>query len=174
MVFKPIEVSEIGLNFNSTVSSNFRDLYNKILFDKYKKEEERKPSQTFAPSSFRCDRLSFFKIRGVEPDPVFEVDMGLEFSAIIGTACHEEIQKNLKDSIGDNWVSVSQYLKDNPIEYEYKINQISEFETRLEFTNPPVRFACDGIIKIDDIYYLLEIKTSEYQSFKYIQSFYIL
>ena len=35
-----------------------------------------------------------------------------------------------------------------------------------EFYDPPIRFACDGIVKIGDEYYLLEIKTSEYSSFK--------
>ena len=166
MAFKSIAATEIGLNFNSSVSSNFKDLYDHIVYQKYKKAEERKPSQTFAPSSFRCDRLSFFRLRGVDPDPVLDINTGLEFSAILGTACHEEIQSNLKNSIGDQWVDVTEYLKTHELSHEYQINKHGELETQIEFFDPPVKFSCDGIIKIGEDFYLLEIKTSEYQSFK--------
>lgn len=170
MGFKPIVTEESGLDFNSSISSNFKDLYDHIVYEKYKKSEESKPSQTFAPSSFRCDRLSFFRIRGVEPDPVVEINNSLEFSAMLGTACHQEIQTNLKNAIGDQWVDVATYLtvvhKLSREPYDYKIRQHGELETQIEFFNPPVKFSCDGIIKIGGEFYLLEIKTSEYQSFK--------
>ena len=106
MAFKSISSLTSGVNFNTDISANFKAVYDRILYDKYKKSEEKKPSQTFAPSSFRCDRLSFFRLRGVEPDTVSIVDKQLEFSAMIGTACHKEIQNNLKQNIGSQWVDV--------------------------------------------------------------------
>ena len=169
MGFKPISHTEQGLSFNSSVSANFKDLYEKIVYDKYKEKEEHKSSRTFAPSSFRCDRLSFFRLRGVEPDPIETVNTELEFSAMLGTACHEEMQSNLKHAIGNQWVNVSDYLTEHPLSHEYKINNRGELETQIEFLNPPVKFSCDGILKIGNEFYLLEIKTSEYQSFKVLK-----
>lgn len=170
MGFTSITSSEFGLNFNSSISSNFKDMYDNIVYQKYKESEERKPSRTFAPSSFRCDRLSFFRLRGVDPDPAVEINTSLEFSAMLGTACHEEIQKNLKNAIGDQWVDVPTFLtsahKLSRDPYDYVIRKYGELETQIEFFNPPVKFSCDGIIKIGGEFYLLEIKTSEYQSFK--------
>lgn len=165
MAFKSISSLTSGVNFNTDISANFKAVYDRILYDKYKKSEEKKPSQTFAPSSFRCDRLSFFRLRGVEPDTVSIVDKQLEFSAMVGTACHKEIQNNLKQNIGSQWVDVVDYLQCNKISHEYEIKNRGEFETQLEFKYPPIKFSCDGILKIQDKYYLLEIKTSEYQSF---------
>ena len=141
-------------------------MYDKIVYEKYKAMEESKPSQNFAPSSFRCDRLSFFRLRGVDPDEVVDVNVGLDFAAMLGTACHLEIQSNLKNSIGDQWVDVEEYLKVKNISHPYEIVRKTEFETNIQFLNPPVKFSCDGIIKLNEKYYLLEIKTSEHQSFK--------
>ena len=166
MTFKPISIAESGLDFNSQVSSNFKTLYDDIVYDKYKQSAGRKASKSFAPSSFRCDRLSFFRIRGVEPDPVVEIDNSLEFSAVLGTACHREIQSNLKNSIGDQWIDVEHYLEKNKLSHEYRIVDKTEFETQLEFINPPVKFSCDGLLRIENEVYLLEIKTSHPQSFK--------
>ena len=170
MVFKQISDIDSGLNFNSAISSNFKDLYDKIVYDKYEASEKRKPSQSFAPSSFRCDRLSFFRLRGVDPDPVQVINTELSFSAMLGTACHEEIQANLKSVIGDQWVDVSDYLDAHTLSHDYKIMKHGELETRIEFLNPPVRFSCDGLLKFGDEYYLLEIKTSEYQAFKSLKA----
>lgn len=166
MAFKSIATESAGLDFNSQISSNFRDLYTNLMKTKYENKAKHLPSKTFAPSSFRCDRLSFFRLRGVEPDPVYEVNMGLEFSAILGTACHLEIQDNLKSAIGDQWVDVKSYLESTSLSHEFKINNHGEFETQIEFLNPPVRFSCDGLLRLNNQLYLLEIKTSEYQSFK--------
>lgn len=165
MPFKPVSSINSGVSFNSAVSGNFKALYDKILHDKYLKQESRKGSRTFAPSSFRCDRASFFRLRGADPDPVLSVNMQLEYSAVLGTASHKEIQENLKNSLGDQWVDAVDYLNSKQLSHTYKINHHGELETLIEFTCPPVKFSCDGILKIGQKYYLLEIKTSEHQSF---------
>jgi len=173
MGFKPIEPINNGVKFNSTVSSNFIDLYKNILQDRYSLQEHHIHSKTFAPSSFRCDRLSFFRLRGIQPDANPSIDFSLEFSAMLGTACHQEIQRNLKEAIGDQWVDVATFLTvvhKPPVEpYDYTIRNSGELETQIEFFNPPVKFSCDGILKIAGEFYLLEIKTSEYQSFKVLK-----
>lgn len=174
VAFKQAKEEFSGLEFNSTASFKFKEVYDKIVYDKYKKQIESKPSTTFAPSSFRCDRLSFFRIRGVDPDPVSEINKSLEFSAMLGTACHEEIQTNLKNALGENWVDVPTFLtvvhKLSREPYDYTIRKQGELETQIEFFNPPVKFSCDGILKLEGEFYLLEIKTSEYQSFKSLKA----
>jgi CRISPR/Cas system-associated exonuclease Cas4 (RecB family) len=154
-----------GKSSNSPVAQNFKSMYDKIVFDKYQKEEQHVSSRTFAPSSFRCDRLSFFRLRGVPADENVNVDSVLSFSAVLGTAMHREIQSNLKEAIGDNWINVPDFLKTHDVGHDYKIGNSSEFETQLEFKNPPVRFSCDGLIKIGETVYLLEIKSSNPQPF---------
>lgn len=165
MGFKPIADVYTGKDSNSAVSSNFKQMYDHIVYEKYKKNAEHLPSKTFAPSSFRCDRLSFFRIRGVEPDPVVSIDMPLNFTAVLGTASHIEIQTNLKNSIGNQWVDVKDYLSNHVLSHGYQINHHGELETQIEFFNPPVKFSCDGLLNIGNTFYLLEIKTSESSSF---------
>ena len=154
------------VKFNSAVSSEFLNSYETNLNNKLIEKSKERPSKTFAPSSFRCDRLSWFRLRGVSPDTVSCPDTTLYFSAEIGTACHRILQSNLRDFLGDRWIDVSEYLQsvydDNS---KYSTSSSSDgIETLVEVFDPPVRFAVDGIVKLDDDYYLLEIKSSEYSS----------
>lgn len=169
MAFRKL-TEDIKPSFNSAVSCNFKSLYDSIVHRNNESKANHKPSKTFAPSSIRCNRLSFFRLRGIDPDVNQVVDDKLEFQAMLGTACHESVQRNLKDGLGDDWVDVKDYLKSHPIQFEYEISNRSEFESFLKFENPPVRFACDGILKVGDEFYLLEIKTSEYQAFKNLET----
>lgn len=164
MAFRPITEFE-GKKYNSSVSQGFKQLYDNLRYENYKAKEERLPSKSIAPSSFRCDRISYFRLRGVEPDPATDVDIALNFKAMLGTACHEDIQKLLSESIGEQWVDVKDYLEVNPPKFSYSLTK-SGYETRVKFTDPPINFSCDGIVKIGNEYHLLEIKTSEYNSFK--------
>lgn len=169
MGFRPItsvKSSECGADFNSAVSSNFKALYDSFVEKRIAEKHEHKPSKSFAPSQIRCDRLSFFRLRGVDPDENLPLNRSLEFQADLGTFCHQTIQRDLKNNLGPNWVSVKDYLDNIQLPFEYKLTVKDEFETYVKFIEPPVKFAVDGIIKIGDEYYLLEIKTSEYQSFK--------
>jgi hypothetical protein len=91
-------------------------------------------------------------------------DLTLNFTADVGTACHKFIQENLIELYKDNWISVEDYLREKNPDYEYTVTQ-SGFETQVEITDPPIKFACDGILRIGNKYYLLEIKTASYSSF---------
>lgn len=167
MGFSPVNFDHLA-RFNSAVSSDFLDNYESFVDRSLVEASKSKPHQTFAPSAFRCDRRSWFRLRGVDPDAVKVPDRVLDFSAQIGTACHRMIQSNLKESLKDDWINVSNYLRGEFCEvpsYTYLLSKDdSGLETLVEVIDPPIRFACDGIIRIDGKFYLLEIKSSEYSS----------
>ena len=165
MAFRSANIASLT-RFNSATSSDFLDTYNDFVSKQIADKNAKPKSKTFAPSSCRCKRISWFRLRGVEPDRLSKVDQVLNFTAQIGTACHEIIQSNLKDCLQENWISVEDYLNKFPIPYQYKLTQ-SGFETQVKILDPyPIQFACDGIIYFKGKYYLLEIKTSEYASFQ--------
>lgn len=150
--------------FNSQTSMNLRYQYEDYLDAKIVETNLEPKSRTFAPSSFRCNRMSWFRLRGVQPDKGIAPDRVLDFTAMIGTACHQYMQSNIKSMLGEDWVSIPDYLSQHPIVHRYKLTE-SGYETQIEFLDIPIKFACDGIIRYNNKYYLLEIKTSERQSF---------
>lgn len=152
--------------FNSAVSSDFLDFYENFVDSKIAEKNSEPSHKTFAPSGFRCKRKMWFRLRGTEPDQLKQVDRVLNFTAEIGTACHKIIQSNLKEALQDDWIPVDRYLQEHPIPYDYTLKQDDDgLETKIEILDPPIRFACDGIIRWKGKLYLLEIKTSEYSSF---------
>lgn len=173
MAFYSIDAAAAA-RFNSAVGHKFLTGYQSFVDNKIREENERVSSRTFAPSSFRCDRRSWFRLRGTQPDIDAPVDRSMAFMATLGTACHQTIQRTLIEYSGNDdfeWVPVEDYLRDNPIPYEYTVNHANEYETQIEIHSPfPVKFACDGIVKINGVYYLLEIKTSEHSSFALLTS----
>lgn len=163
MAFRPANFARL-VKFNSAASSDFIDMYEDFLDKKIAARNAEPKHKTFAPSSMRCLRISWFRLRGVQPDKIEKPDRTLEFTADIGSACHENIQKNLKEALGVDWINIEDYLKEINFPYKYTLTQ-NGFETQIEIDSPPIRFACDGIIRWKGKYYLLEIKTSEYNSF---------
>lgn len=164
MAFRQTNLSRLA-KFNSATSSNFIDFYENIVDNKIAAQNAEPKHKTFAPSSFRCPRINWFRLRGVQPDEITSPDRTLDFSANIGTACHEIIQKNLSEALGEDWIDVGEYLKSLNLDWDYSVTK-SGYETLIEIHSPiPIRFACDGIIRFNGKLYLLEIKTSEYASF---------
>lgn len=161
-MFKQVNTNQY-VTFNSDASNKLLTSYNSFLHSRVQEEGMRPRSHTFAPSGIRCQRKSWFRLRGTAPDPVEYPDMTLDFTATVGTLLHQCIQSNLRELLKDDWISVPDYLKDNPIPYKYDI-KVGEYETKVSINEPPVSFACDGIIRINGKIYLLEIKTSEYSS----------
>jgi hypothetical protein len=154
-------------SFNSATSCDFLFDYEKFVSDKLRSEKSVVRGKTFAPSSLRCNRLQWFKLRGTEPDSITVPDTSLSFIADIGTMCHRNLQSNLMEFLGDNWIEVENYLKKVDIGREYKLEkEEGNPETLVTFYDPPIRFACDGIVIYNGITYLLEIKTSELSSWQ--------
>ncbi len=162
MGFREVNFASL-VRFNSAISSQFISFYEGAVIKKLQHEGARVKPCTFAPSCMRCDRRSWFRLRGVETDFLDKPDLGLSFRAEVGSARHLAIQNTLKDALGNDWLNVSDYLKDNPIPYEYELTQ-NGMETLIQIKDPPIRFACDGILRFAGKVFLLEIKTSEYSS----------
>lgn len=162
--FIPVDFGNIS-KFNSAVSSKLISIYENQLDVQIAEESARPKSQSFAPSSIRCPRISWFRLRGVQPDVVKKPDKALNFSAAVGTACHEMIQHALINADGVDWIDVKDYLVELNPQYTYSVEQ-SGYETRVSIESPPIRFAVDGILKIDGVTYLLEIKSSDYGVWK--------
>lgn len=163
MAFRGANLSRL-VKFNSATSSDFINSYEKFWEDKIASQNSEPKHKTFAPSSFRCPRVSWFRLRGVQPDNIPTPDKTLDFTAIVGTALHENIQSNLEEMLGASWIDVSQHLKELNPTWQYEVTKKGH-ETLIEIFDPPVRFACDGIIELNGKTYLLEIKSSEFGSF---------
>ena len=151
-------------NFNSDASYELVTLYEEALKSEIRAECARPSSRTFAPSAMRCKRKSWFRLRGTKPDFLQEPDLGLDHTATVGTALHAHIQGLLSRALGADWIDVEWFLNEYPIPYKYKLTK-NGYETLVEIENPPIKFACDGILRMKSCYYLFEIKSSEYNSF---------
>ena len=73
MGFKTANMAAV-VRFNSANSSNFLDAYETYLHDTVQSSLNRPKSRTFAPSSFRCARKNWFRLRGTAPD-IVQLDM---------------------------------------------------------------------------------------------------
>lgn len=158
--------SEHLAKFNSADSSDFLDLYESARDAKILAEYDRPSAKTFAPSSFRCKRIQWFRLRGVQPDKPKTADAVLDFTANVGTALHKMIQENLRDQLKDKWLDVGEYIKNNLSNSDKYTTTGTEdtLETLVTVSDPPVKFACDGIINWKGENILLEIKSSEFAS----------
>lgn len=167
MGFRSANLAAHMMKFNSAASSDFLDLYNSIIDEEIIGENAPTRHKTFAPSQMRCDRVSWFRLRGTTPDTIKNPDATLHFTAQVGTACHEAIQKRLINKLGSDWIPVKKWIADNPevfADYDMTVEE-KGYETVIEIRKPyPVRFACDGIVRINGKIYLLEIKTAEFAS----------
>ena len=162
--------AERAAYFNSAKSCNFLDNYSKYVDRMIAEKSSEVARKTFAPSSFRCSRRQWFRLRGVEPDKAdpSSSDKYLEFSAEMGTACHRIIQSNLASMLGKDWIDVGEYLEDghHNLRAGWSCRKSDDsLETFIETSVPPIRFACDGLIRIDEEVHLLEIKTAEFSTF---------
>jgi CRISPR/Cas system-associated exonuclease Cas4 (RecB family) len=168
MAFRP-STYNLG-RFNSAASSELLSLYQNFVVQKIIDDKKEKPEEVFRPSSFRCDRMCWFRIRGVEPDTIQNPDPVLQFKANLGTACHEVIQQNMIEVLDKNWIDPEEYLKHNPVSWKGKELQFTferkGLETRIKVADPPFQFSCDGIIHWNDKLHLFEIKTIEFSSFE--------
>lgn len=160
-MFKPVEPKSFT-KFNSDASCDLLTTYEQAVRDRMIADSKRIPHKTFAPSAFRCDRISWFRLRGTEPDEIKHPDSTYSFIAESGTACHRYVQSIVSDALGADWICVQDYFRDHPQPYEISVESSdTDYESIVNVTYPPVKFACDGIIKLNNKYYLFEIKSCE-------------
>lgn len=151
-------------SFNSDKSCKLLDTYYSIVDAEINSGGQVK-SKSFAPSSFRCKRLNWFRLRGVETDRISVPDRGLDFTAKMGEACHHLIQSRLSTS--DIWVNAESYIKSVLPDSEVTHNG---YECQVSISDPPVNFACDGILKMNEEVILLEIKSCDHSTFEDMSS----
>lgn len=164
MAFKSVDFSHLA-RFNSALSSDFLDKYEAFVDEQILNRRKEKKHRTFAPSSMYCPLQQWFRLRGVDQDEIDKADRGLEFTAVMGTACHEEIQKNLQILFGDDWIDVESHIQSIYPPGSYTVSK-TKFECLVELNDPPVRFAVDGLPVINQEKILLEIKSSDHASFE--------
>ena len=155
------------VNYNSAFSSRLLDIYKAQSNEDVRNESARSRSCTFSPSGMRCLRKQWFRLRGVETDIIENPDLGLDFRAKVGTDRHVAIQTRLKKALGKDWISVKDYLEESGIDLDCEITE-NGMESLVTVKNPPIKFAVDGIIRIDGRIFLLEIKTCDYSSFEHL------
>lgn len=162
MAFRTADFAHLA-RFNSATSCDFLEMVENAWDKKIADKNAEPKKQTIAPSAAYCMKQNWFRLRGVQPDKVNKTDRGLDFTAQLGTACHENIQLLLSEVLGEDWLDVGQYLESISPSFSYTVEKFG-FESRIAITNPPIRFACDGIIRWRGKIYLLEIKTAEFSS----------
>lgn len=164
MAFRTVDFSHLA-QFNSAASSRFIEMYETLLDKKIIDERSEKKNRTIAPSGMYCHLQQWFRLRGTEPDVIEVADRGLDFTAQVGTACHEVIQANLETELKHNWLSVPAHLQRIYSTDQYEC-EAHGHETRVFLYDPPVKFAVDGLIMFENKVRLLEIKTSDHSSFE--------
>lgn len=125
------------------------------------KNEARKPSAFYKPSSMNCIRSMFYTATGCDTDETGNsyILWGICNS---GTDTHERVQKavaNMKaNGIDCDWVNVADYVKERNLDYLEVISQ-NGMETKLRHKILNLSFLCDGLIRYKGHYYILELKT---------------
>lgn len=125
----------------------------------------RKPSQSYKPSSMNCIRSMYYTVTGVEVEP--ESNYVLVGICEAGTDRHERIQNAIADMVNNGfdctYVDVGEYVKSRGLPLDIVEKQGNE--TKLFDPNRNISFLCDGIIKYQGQYYIVEFKTES--SFKW-------
>lgn len=119
------------------------------------------PSQYYKPSSMNCIRNMYYQRTGKQPDTDTMTYSGIGICNS-GTDTHLRIQtyvSHMKDYGFDcEYVDVAQYIKEHKVKGLQVVSQ-SGMETKLLNKKLKMSFLCDGIIKYNGQYYILEIKT---------------
>lgn len=142
------------------------DLKRSIELDDTK--NARKPSATYSPSGMGCIRAMYYKRSGVDVP-----EGGVSYSMIgiceSGTDRHERIQNaisRMKDNgIDCEYIDVADFVKSRGLDLYLDVVDKCGNETKLFDRNRNISFLCDGIIKYQGKYYIVEFKTEA--SFKW-------
>lgn len=124
----------------------------------------KKSTPSLSPSGLGCQRAAAFKLSGSmsrEDEETYESGL----AAAMGSFVHERLQKFMSKS--DIWVDIHDYISEHPeLNLVVREDQKHDGEVSLSFPGkrkdlsvPPFTFQCDGMVKIQGEYYLIEIKT---------------
>lgn len=119
------------------------------------------PSPFYKPSSLHCIRNMYYQ-RTDTPIDNASISVDLVGIGESGTDRHLRIQyvvsKMKEMGINCEWVDVETYIKEKNLT-DLEVVSKGDFETKLFNKKYQFRFMTDGLIKYNDVYYILEIKT---------------
>ena len=130
-------------------------------------KNKRKPSKFYKPSSMNCIRQMFYVRVGKKVD---EGGSSFESWGICnaGTDAHERIQvavsQMIQNGIDCAYIDVAEFVKQRKLNH-LKIVRQEGMETHLHHKDLNLSFLCDGIIRYEGHYYILEIKTESASKF---------
>lgn len=138
----------------------FMDAYNSTLIAL---DEPRKPSKFYKPSSIGgCPRNVYFQRIGTEQDKNSGVSPEIMEMGHSGTDRHERIQKVVmnmrKHGFDIDWIPLDKFLESRPVEGTKVVSKVGA-EYKLFNEKYQLSLMCDGVIKLESVYYILEIKT---------------
>lgn len=140
----------------------------KRSIEKEELQNKRKPSQYYKPSSMNCIRNMFYQRVGKDLDEKPESYVGIGICNA-GTDIHIRTQRavlHMKDMGFDcRYIDVAKYVQKHGLA-DIEIVDKKGFETKLFNKVLQMSFLCDGIIKYQGNYYILEIKSES--SYKWI------
>lgn len=135
--------------------------------------KNRRPgSQTYKPSSMHCIRQMAYIILGKPLDDTGSNYMGIGICNA-GTDIHQRIQQAVLDMKSNGmdceYVNVADYIRSRQLDYLQVVKEpnfdASDYETKLYHKDLNMSFLCDGIIKYQGKYYILELKSENSNKF---------
>lgn len=132
-------------------------------------KESYKPSTKYKPSSLKCIRNMYYQRIGadIETDDTRYNVVGICES---GTDIHERMQKHIaqmkENGYDCEYIDVETFIKTFKLDHLKVTGKNGIMETKLAWEDMNMSFACDGIIKCDDQYYIVELKTETDQKFR--------
>lgn len=125
-------------------------------------KSRRLPSKTYKPSSMKCIRNMYYQRMGAQPDAQ---SSGYCMVGICnsGSDIHVRTQKaveNMKNNgIDCEYIDVADFVRSRHLDEYLDIVSKNGMETKLFHKKLCMSFLCDGIIRYQNHYYILEIKT---------------
>lgn len=149
----------------TTLGQEFERHYYKTVLLEHPPREPKE--DMFSPSSLnKCSREIFYRVNAYKPEPKTGTPEHLlgSWAAITdnGSDRHEHIQNTIaymyNSGMDIEWLDVGRYVYAHP-ELKTEIVEKQGMETKLYNPLISARFLCDGLVRIKDKLYIVEIKT---------------
>ena len=134
----------------------------KALFVEMHELPVETPSKAISPSGLSCQVACAWKLTGAPVMPEKESFQSRGF-AENGEDRHKRIQGFLAST--EYWVDIEAYIKEKGLNLQ--VIEKQDYEVLLYSEEYQSRFKCDGMLKINNEYYILEIKTERQQANTY-------
>ena len=155
--------------FNSptqTIAADFLRWLEHSIEDSAKSVKKVK-SVYYKPSSLNCLRMMYFYRTQTEVDDILRPASALGILES-GQDRHLRIQQAVsvmqKQGYKCEWIDVGSYIEQHNL-VDLEVIARKTFETVVHHKTLDLLFLCDGLLKINGVYYLLEIKTESSLSF---------